>query len=110
MALPPLNADGSSVFLRTSCVPVVFAACDDRGNPISTKKFVKGVALLSETTLTARTVNELWYPPVQAFTYVKAAGVWAGNIPTAKLASGKKYTYRVDLADGTSFTVTFGVR
>ena len=26
------------------------------------------------------------------------------------LEAGKKYTYRVDLADGTSFTLTFGVR
>ena len=58
----------------------------------------------------AATINELWYPPVQPFTYVKPLGVWVGNIATAKLAGGKKYTYRVDLADGTSFTVTFGVR
>ena len=34
----------------------------------------------------------------------------AGSIGSAKLASGKKYTYRVTLADGTSFTFTFGVR
>jgi hypothetical protein len=33
-----------------------------------------------------------------------------GSIPTLKLTAGKKYTYRVSLADGTSFTVTFGVR
>jgi hypothetical protein len=109
-ALPPLNADGSSVFLRTSGVPIVFAACDANGNPIGTKKFVKGVTLLSTTNLTARTVNELFYPPVQPFSYVKASGLWSGNIATATLATGKKYTYRVDLADGTSFTVTFGVR
>jgi hypothetical protein len=109
-ALPPINADGSSVFQRTSGVPIVFAACDPQGNPISTKKFVKGVTLVSSTNLTAGTVNELWYPPVQAFTYVKPLNVWAGNISTVKLATGKKYTYRVDLNDGTSFTVTFGVR
>jgi hypothetical protein len=55
-------------------------------------------------------VNELWYPPVPGFKYDKALGVWSGTIPTLKLTSGKQYTYRVQLADSTSFLVTFGVR
>jgi hypothetical protein len=109
--LAPLNSDGSSVFLRTSGVPVVFAACDANGKPISTKNFVTSVTQTSAAELpsTAK-LNELWYPPIPKFSYVKATSTWAGTIPTVKLAAGKKYTYRVALADGTSFLVTFGVR
>ncbi|GAA1975355.1 hypothetical protein [Microbacterium pumilum] len=110
-ALAPVNADGSSVFLRTSGVPVIFSACDAKGVPIGTRGFVTGVTLLSTTTLPAGAkVTELWYPPVGAFTYVRATKTWLGHISTFHLATGKKYTYRVTLADGTSFTVTFGVR
>jgi hypothetical protein len=110
-ALPPLNADGSSVFIRTSGVPVIFTACDASGKPIGTKGFAKKVTLVSTANLPASArVNELVYPTIKTFTYVKQTGLWTGNILTANLATGKKYTYRVDLADGTSFTVTFGVR
>ena len=92
-------------------MPVIFAACDDERKADRHEEVREGVTSVATATLPAPArVNELWYPPVRPFTYVKPLGVWAGNIPTAKLASGKKYTYRVDLADGTSFTVTFGVR
>ncbi|MET0734987.1 MAG: hypothetical protein ABWY55_04995 [Microbacterium sp.] len=109
--LVALNPDGSSVFLRTSGVPIVFRACDASGTSIGTKGFVTGTTLLStENLASGAKVNEIWYPPIGGFTYVKAAKTWIGHIPTAQLVSGKKYTYRVALADGTSFTVTFGVR
>ena len=39
-ALAPVNADGSSVFLRGSGVPVSFRACDAKGKPIGTTGFV----------------------------------------------------------------------
>lgn len=109
--LEVVNADGSSVFLKTSGVPILFRACDAHGKPIGTKGFVKSVTQTAVTDLakTAK-LTELWYPPFSTFTYAKAAGVWVGAIPTAKLSSGKKYTYRVLLADETSFTLTFGVR
>ena len=99
------------MFVRSSGVPVVFRACDAKGTPIGTKGFVKSVTLLSTTPLPASArVNEVWYPPVGAFIFSKSSQQWTGYIPTRKLASGTKYTYRVLLADGTSFTVTFGVR
>jgi hypothetical protein len=50
------------------------------------------------------------YDHVGSFKYTKSSGQWQGSIPTNRLTSGKEYTYRIDLADGTSFTVTFGVR
>ena len=110
-ALAPLASDGSSVFLRTSGVPVVFRACDMRGNPINTKGFVKSVTLVATTALPANSkITELWYPPVTAFGFRPVARTWVGMISTAKLAAGKRYTYEVLLTDGTSFTLTFGVR
>lgn len=110
-ALAPLAADGSSVFLRTSGVPVVFRACDLGGKPISTKGFVKSVTLKSTTALPAGSkITELWYPPVTSIGFLPVAHTWVGMISTAKLASGKRYTYEVLLADGASFNLTFGVR
>ena len=110
-ALAPLAADGSSVFLRTSGVPVVFRACDLGGKPITTKGFVKSVTLKSTTALPAGSkITELWYPPVTSIGFLPVSHTWVGMISTAKLASGKRYTYEVLLADGTSFTLTFGVR
>ena len=92
-------------------MPVSFTACDPAGNPIGTKKFVKEVVLVTTTSLpTSAGLNELWYVPVGGFTYSSSTGLWQGYINTAKLSAGKKYTYRVMLSDGTSFTVTFGVR
>ncbi|GEM_PF-6722984 len=106
-----VNTDGSSVFIRLSGVPIVFRACDAAGNSIGTKKFVTGVVLVATSDLpSSAKVNEAFYPPIGSFTYLKPAKTWVGAIPTLKLKSGKKYTYRVELADGTSFTVTFGVR
>ncbi|MFD4958315.1 hypothetical protein [Microbacterium sp. NPDC058389] len=106
-----VNTDGSSVFIRLSGVPIVFRACDAAGNSIGTKRFVTGVVLVATADLpSSARVNEAFYPPIGSFTYLKPAKTWVGAIPTLKLKSGKKYTYRIDLADGTSFTVTFGVR
>jgi hypothetical protein len=99
------------VFLRGSGVPVSFRACNSQGKPIGTAGFVTGVTLVSSVALPATAkINELPYLPLAKFTYVKAATLWTGSIPTAKLDRGKKYTYRVQLSDGTSFLVTFGVR
>jgi hypothetical protein len=111
VALSPLNADGSSVFLRSSGVPVVFRACDADGTPIGTKKFVTGVTQVSSAPLPAGArINELWYPPINTFIYAKKAQTWVGMIPTRTLRSGTSYTYLVSLSDGTSFELTFGVR
>jgi hypothetical protein len=109
--LVAIDADGSSVFRHGSGVPVVFHACDPKGKAVGSNGFVTGVTVVSSSDLpTSATINEAWYVPAGSFTYAKGPAAWAGQIPTAMLESGSKYTYRVDLADGTSFTVTFGVR
>lgn len=111
-ALGPVAADGSSVYSRGSAVPVIFRALDDDGDPIGTMDYVTGVVLVSSQDLTAAAAasgaNEAYFLSFP-FVYADAADVWLGTIPTSELEAGKKYTYRVDLADATSFTLTFGV-
>jgi len=110
-ALQPVNPDGSSVFSRTSGVPVKFSACDGSGNPIGTKNFVTSVTVVSSSALTSEAgVNEQKYPPAASFVYSKSTGTWLGYIQASKLSPGKKYVFSVLLADGTSFTMAFGIR
>ncbi|MDY0908355.1 hypothetical protein, partial [Microbacterium sp. CFBP9034] len=56
-------------------------------------------------------VNELplLLPTVKPV-YVPRTGLWAGAIGSLSLTAGQKHTYRVSLADGTSFTFTFGIK
>ncbi|MEU1971520.1 hypothetical protein ABZ477_07680 [Microbacterium sp. NPDC019599] len=108
-ALGPVAADGSSVYARGSAVPIIFRAHDDGGEAIGTPGYVVDVVLVSSQDLDAgASVNEGYFVAFP-FVYAEAAEVWLGTIPTADLAGGTRYTYRVDLSDGTSFTVTFGV-
>jgi hypothetical protein len=114
-ALDPVNLDGTSVFPRPSGVTVRFTACDAAGAPIGTKNFVKAVTQVSKTALVAGAkVNETFTPPVSGsadkYSYAKATGIWSGTIQASQLAAGYRYVYRVELRDGTSVTVTFGVR
>ena len=96
----------------SSGVPVLFRACDANGTPIGTKGFVTSVTLrLHGCAAGVRTGERGLVPADRRASPIRSrAQLWTGHIPTLKLASGKKYTYRVLLADGTSFTVTFGVR
>ncbi|WP_404429346.1 hypothetical protein LG299_08910 [Microbacterium lacus] len=110
-ALAPINADGSSVFRATSGVPLVFRACDAQGQAIGTEGFVTGVDLVETRSLPrSAKVNELWFPPITGMAYSTVTRTWISTLATSSLIEGKKYTYRVSLADGTSFLVTFGVR
>ncbi|HEX5856864.1 MAG TPA: hypothetical protein VFY91_02015 [Microbacterium sp.] len=109
--LQPVNADGSSVFHLRSAVPVNFRACDWTGKVITDPGFVTGVTLVSTGSLPKKSSNnESWAAPLRGFSYSPVQQMWVGTIPTADLGRGKVYTYRVNLADGTWFTLKFGVR
>ncbi len=111
-ALTPIDADGSSVFLRISAIPIVFRACDASGKPIGTAGFVTGISRVSSTPLpgSARVNEGIYLLPTIKPVYVKLAGTWVGSIGLASLSPGTRYTYRVSLSDGSWFTFTFGVR
>jgi hypothetical protein len=107
--LAPLNADGTSVYKRRDSVPVTFRACDYLGNPITTAGFVTGVTLVSTVALRQNPkVNETSAAPTGAFAYSTRRQAWVGTIPALDVKN-RLYTYRIDLADGTSFTVSFAV-
>ena len=55
-------------------------------------------------------MNEVKYPPSANYSFDKRTGIWTGYLQASKLTPGMKYVYRVLLSDGTSFTMTFGVR
>ncbi|MDY0908353.1 C25 family cysteine peptidase [Microbacterium sp. CFBP9034] len=113
VVLQPVNPDGSSVFARISAVPVIFRLCDSLGQVITAKGSVTAVTPVSATALPKKgvAVNELplLLPTVKPV-YVPRTGLWAGAIGSLSLTAGQKYTYRVSLADGTSFTFTFGIK
>ena len=107
--LGPVATDGSTVFAPGSGVPIIFRAHDDDGASIGTPGYVTGVVLVSSQALSGGAkANAAYFMPFP-FVYAEAADVWLGSIPTADLDPGQRYTYRVDLADGTSFSLTFGV-
>jgi hypothetical protein len=113
VVLQPVNPDGSSVFVRISAVPVIFRICDEFGRIVTAKGSVKSVTQVSATALPKKGVNVNELPlllPTVKPVYVPHTGLWAGSIGSATLKAGQKYTYRVSLADGTSFTFAFGIK
>ena len=111
-ALAPVNLDSSSVFSRISGIPIIFRACDSAGKAIGAARFVVSVTQVSSTALpaTAKVNESIYLLPTIKPVFIKRDGTWAGSIGLATLSAGKKYTYRVSLADGSWFTFTFGVR
>ncbi|WP_127473414.1 hypothetical protein [Microbacterium sulfonylureivorans] len=113
VALQPVNPDGSSVFPRISAIPVLFRLCDEFGRLVTAKGSVTGITQVSATALPTKGVNvnerPLLLPTVKPV-YIPLVGLWAGSIGSATLKGGQQYTYRVDLADGTSFTFAFGIK
>ena len=55
--LPPINADGSSVFKQGSTVPAKFRVCDANGNSIGTPGVVADFKLVQVTAGTVQTVK-----------------------------------------------------
>ncbi|WP_127473410.1 PD40 domain-containing protein [Microbacterium sulfonylureivorans] len=113
VALQPVNPDGSSVFPRISAIPVLFRLCDEFGRLVTAKGSVTGITQVSATALPTKGVNvnerPLLLPTVKPV-YIPLVGLWAGSIGSATLKGGQQYTYRIDLADGTSFTFAFGIK
>ena len=69
MILPPINANGTSVFKQGSTVPVKFTLCDASGNPISNAAavFARGygsVTMLTYSRGTVDNVNEATYTDI----------------------------------------------
>jgi len=112
--LPPINADGSSVYKRKagSTIPIKFMVCDAAGNSISDPYAVfptgccGSITVLSRMRGTVDSVNEMDTNdiPGSAFTYT--GGHWQWNMATTNLDAGYTYTFQITLKYGNiQFTV-----
>jgi hypothetical protein len=109
--LPPVNADGSSVFKAGSTVPVKFALTGADA----------GITTLAATLWVAKISNSIVGTDLEAvatntpastgnvFRYDPTSGQYLFNWSTKGLAPGT-YLLRIDLGDGALHTVTVGLR
>jgi hypothetical protein len=110
--LQPVDADGSSVFKKGSTVPVKFRVCDALGHSIGTAGVALGPPVNTSVTSGAGAVDENVFSttPDTTFRWSASDQLWIFNQKTSNLLSGKVYTFRIDLNDGTAIYYTFGVK
>ena len=113
--LPPINANGSSVWKIGSTVPVKFTVCDATGNAISDPNavFATGfgsITLLSAVRGTIDNVNEATYTDVPDVAFRWSGGQWIFNMATSNLTKNTTYTYRINLKDGSYIQFSAGTK
>jgi len=115
--LPPIKADGTSVFQHGSTVPVKFKVCDANGNSISDPNavFASGsgsVTMITNLRGTVDNINEATYNdiPDSAFHFGSGSGVWIFNLVTSNLSRGSTYYFQINLRDGSAIQFQFGAK
>ena len=112
--LPPINADGSSVYKRQggSTIPVKFTVCDASGNPISDPNavFLNGccgsITVLTRMRGTVNNVNESGINDIPDVAFHLVGNHWQFNLVTTNLDAGYTYTFQINLKYGNiQFTV-----
>jgi hypothetical protein len=108
VVLPPLNADGSSVYQRKggSTIPVKFRVCGASGAAISSPALVfaptpnASLTMLSAVRGTIDNINEAGGVdvPDSAFRWDVSGQQWIFNMATTNLTSGQTYQFRINLA------------
>ena len=111
--LQPIDAAGTSVFKGGSTVPAKFRVCDASGNSIGMPGVVtdfRQIAVKAGTLELAVNEQVLSTTPHTAFRWSETDAQWIFNLSTKGLSSGKTYTYRISLADGTNIDLKFGLK
>ena len=112
--LPPINADGSSVYKRKggSTIPVKFMVCDANGNSISDPNVVfqsgccGSITRLSHMRGTVDDVNETGLTSIPDVAFNYTGNHWQFNMDTMNLTAGYTDTFRIYLKYGyIEFTV-----
>jgi uncharacterized repeat protein (TIGR03803 family) len=110
--LPPVNADGSSVWKQGATVSAKFRVCDANGVSIgaagvvssfSLKQIIAGTVANVDETVTATNADT-------AFRWDSSAQQWIFNISTKSLQAGNTYVYAIKLNDGTEIGFQFGLK
>jgi hypothetical protein len=110
--LPPIAANGSSVFNAGRTAPAKFRVCDANGVSIGTPGTVRTFNIVEVITGTISDVNLSVdsTTPDTAFRWDPTAQQWIFNISTKSLAPGATYIFRIGLNDGSDITFQFGLR
>jgi hypothetical protein len=117
--LPPINADGSSVYKRKagSTIPVKFTVCGANGQPISNPAAVflnypQGgqLTMTGQIRGTVDQVNETGDTTIPDVAFSFTGGQWHFNMDTGNLTAGNTYTFRINLAFGPGIMFTVGTK
>lgn len=111
--LPPINADGSSVYNQGRTVPAKFRVCDANGVSIGTPGVVSSfflTAIITGTTTTQVQDVVDTNVPDTAFRWDPTAQQWVFNLTTVNLSAGSTYVYTIMLNDGSTIIFQFGLR
>ena len=113
--LPPINADGTSVWKVGSTVPVKFTVCGADGQPISDPNavFASGygsITLINTVRGTVNNVNETTYNDIPDSAFRWSSGIWIFNMATANLQKNNTYQYRIALKNGDFVYFTAGTK
>ena len=111
--LPPINANGTSVWNQGRIVPAQFRVCDANGVSVRTPGVVAGfhlIGVISGTSSTSMDGSVASTSPDAQFRWDATNQQWIFNISTRGLAAGNTYIYQVLLNDGTTITFQFGLR
>jgi hypothetical protein len=110
--LPPINADGSSVFKQGSTTPAKFRVCDAFGHSVGTAGVVSSFNIIQIIHGTTTGVNEdvSSTNPFTEFRWDPSAQQWIYNISTKPLSAGNTYVFRIVLNDGSNLDFRYGLR
>ena len=110
--LPPIKADGTSVFKRGSSVPAKFRVFDANCASVGTPGVVSAFRLVQIIAGTAADVDQEVYSttPDTAFRWSAEEQLWIFNISTKGLLANRTYAYRITLNDGTEIPFQFGLK
>lgn len=111
--LPPINADGSSVYNQGRTVPAKFRVCDTNGVSIGTPGVVSSFLLtqIVSGTLTTNVEDIVdTNNPDTAFRWDPTGQQWIFNISTQNLTANFTYIYTITLNDGTTISFQYGLR
>jgi sugar lactone lactonase YvrE len=116
--LPPIDADGSSVFKQGSTVPAKFRVClpGDLNTSIGPRATVPTVVASFQLvqvisgTPSGTTESIASTTPDTVFRWDAASQQWIFNISTKQLTANNTYVFRITLSDGSTIPFQFGLK
>lgn len=112
--LPPVNADGTSIFKQGRTVPAKFRVCDANGVSIGTPGvvssfFLTGIGAGTNPILPVEDVVDTNNPDT-AYRWDPTSQQWIFNITTSNQLANQTYIYTITLNDGSTIVFVYGLR